>query len=204
MTNTSLSSPSTSGLSAPEALPAWIVPATPEPVFTSVGITSSGELYIYGPTPDQPGPIVPALLGVVVDLSVSQHGAQSRYGLRDYLDLWLFTPRADTQLILRLPCKATAHPLTGELLTPWSVRSLLGALLCPALDLPHTAIKLQTRRGESATFFRVIPYSDDGQELQPIRSEAIGGSRADLEGAVNHLRALLDLPPFFPIEPLLA
>ena len=189
--------PAASPSAAP--LPAWVVPATPEIDRTVVGISPNGVLYIYGETPDRPGPLVPAIVGVVTDLRVSQHGVNSRYGLRDYLDLQLGTPIASLEVILRLPCKANHPPGGGDPLIPWSVRSLLGAL--QAVDLPNTALKLQTRRGNSATFFRVIPFCAAGMEQAEIRSAAIGGGRDDLEIAVNHLRAQLELPPFFP-EPV--
>jgi len=183
-----------SSLAAP--LPAWVVPATPEIERTVVGISPNGDLYIYGDSPDRPGPLVPAIVGVVSDLRVSQHGINSRYGLRDYLDLHLATPLPAMEVILRLPCKANPQPGGGEPLIPWSVRSLLGAL--QVIDLSDTALKLQTRRGNSATFFRVLPYSASGIEQAEIRAVAIGGSRDDLEIAVNHLRGQLDRPPFFP------
>lgn len=183
----------------PAPLPAWVVPATPEIDRTVVGIGPNGDLYIYGETPERPGPLVPAIVGVVSNVRVSQHGASSRYGLRDYLDLHLATPIDTMEVILRLPCKANPQPGGGDPLIPWSVRSLLGAL--HAIDLPTTALKLQTRRGNAATFFRVLPFSSEGIEQPEIRAAAIGGSRDDLEIAVNHLRAQLELPPFFP-EPV--
>ncbi|MEB3256356.1 MAG: hypothetical protein VKJ05_08210 [Synechococcaceae cyanobacterium] len=183
----------------PDHLPAWVVPATPEIDRTVVGIGPNGDLYIYGDTPERPGPLVPAIVGVVCNLRVSQHGASSRYGLRDYLDLHLATPIDTMEVILRLPCKANPQPGGGDPLIPWSVRSLLGAL--HAIDLPTTALKLQTRRGNAATFFRVLPFSSEGIEQPEIRAAAIGGSRDDLEIAVNHLRGQLALPPFFP-DPL--
>lgn len=195
----------TASLTAPEstkadiysaALPAWAAPATPDPDRNLVGISHTGDLYIYGDSPDQPGPLVPALVGVVTDINISQHGANSRYGLRDYLDLTLQTPIPDVQVILRLPCKTAAHPISGELLIPWSVRSLLAAL--QSIQLSDTAIKLQTRRGTAATFFRVLPFSPEGIEKSEIRCEAIGGSRDDLEIALNHLRIQLGLPLLFP------
>lgn len=185
----------TSSLAIPST-PAWIVPPTPETETTAVGISADGDLYIYGDTPQIPGPIVPALVASLLEVSVSQHGAASRHGLRDYLELRMATPLPDTQIVLRLPCKGTVSPSTGLTSTPWSVRSLLGALL--SLDAPDTAVKLQTKRGTSATFFRVFPYDTDGNELPEVHAEAIGGSRDDLEIAVDSIRKRLGLPSLFP------
>ena len=184
----------TSSLAIPST-PAWIVPATPELETTAVGISADGDLYIYGDSPTTPGPAVPALVASLVEISVSQHGAASKHGVRDYLELRMATPLPDAQVVLRLPCKGTVSPSTGLTSTPWSVRSLLGALL--SLDAPDMAVKLQTRRGTSATFFRVFPYDMEGNELPEVHAEAIGGSRDDLEISVDALRKRLGLPPLF-------
>lgn len=170
-------------------LPSWAVPATPEPDLTVIGITVTGELYVYGDTPYKPGPTIPAVLGVVSSISISQHGGQSRYGLRDYLDIRLGTPVPGAEIILRLPCGTPGR-------TPWSVRSVLGALA--TLDLTDTAVKLQTKRGSEATFFRVFPHDSSGIELPEVRAEAIGPSRDDLEIAVDRIRRGLGQPPQFP------
>lgn len=195
MTTTTLTT-AAAGTLEPQQSPDWVVPATPEPELTIVGISHIGELYIYGETPDQPGPLVPAIIALVRDIRITQHGSGSRYGLRDYLELKLQTPLPDIQVILRLPCRPAPHPVSGDLLIPWSVRSLLASL--QAINLSQTAVKLQTRRGQTATFFRVFPFSPQGEELPEIRCEAIGGSRHDLEIAVDHLRGQLGLPPLFP------
>lgn len=181
--------PVSSGALSP--LPAWVVPATPEQNYTTVGINAQGELYLYGESADKPGPSIPALVGELLGLQVSQHGANSRYGLRDYLDILLGSPIPGEIIVLRLPCQARPHPETGDLQAPWSVRSLLGCLL--ALDVREQAVKLQTRRGDATTFFRVFPYDRNGQEQPEIRAEAIGPSRDDLEIAVNALRRELGL-----------
>ena len=201
MTTTSLAAPeSTKQELQSLALPVWAAPATPDVERNLVGISHNGDFYAYGDSPDQPGPLVPALIGVVTDINISQHGASSRYGLRDYLDLTLQTPIPDVQVILRLPCKASPHPVSGELLIPWSVRSLLAAL--QTIQLSDTAIKLQPRRGTATTFIRVLPFSPEGIEQPEIRCDAIGGSRDDLEIAVNHVRIQLGLPLPFPGLPL--
>lgn len=168
-------------------LPAWAAPASPEPQASVVGISQLGELYLYGDSADKPGPIVPAILGYVTGLNISQHGAASKYGLRDYLDLYLVAPGGDA-VILRLPCNARPS-------LPYSIRSLLAGL--NAVDLQAQAVKLQARRGTDANFFRVIPFSPDGAELPEIRNGLIGPDRNDLEIAVNHLRQCLSLPPLF-------
>jgi hypothetical protein len=174
------------------ALPAWVVPATPEPDVTTVGISASGTLYIYGETADKPGPECPAIIGAPVGADITFHGEGSKYGSRPYLDLVLLTPINST-VVLRLPCRGSTDPATQEQQTPWSVRSLLGALT--ALDMPDTAVKLQTKVGHSATFFRVIPLDSDGIEQPEVRATAIGPSIDDLEIAVNHLRRAFGQPP---------
>lgn len=171
-------------------LPAWAVPATPEPDLSVIGITAGGDLYIYGDTPERPGPTVPAILGGVVSLSISQLGGQSRYGLRDYLDVRLSTPIPGTEIILRLPCGTPDR-------ASWAVRSLLGALA--TLDLTDTAVKLQTKRGSDANFFRVFPHDANGIEQPEVRAEAIGPSRDDLEIAIDRIRRNLGLAPLFSI-----
>lgn len=197
MTTASLAAPdSTTPELQPLTLPAWAVQATPDVERNLVGMSRSGDFYAYGDSPDQPGPLVPALVGVVTDITISQHGATSRYGLRDYLDVTLQTPIPDVQVLLRLPCKASPHPVSGELLIPWSVRSLLAAL--QTIQLSETAIKIQPRKGTATTFIRVMPFSPEGIEQPEIRCEAIGGSRDDLDISVNHLRSQLGLPPLFP------
>lgn len=177
-------------------LPSWVVPATPQPTYTTVGINKDGELYIYGETAATPGPVLPAIIGVVLDAQVNQYGAASRYGARDYLDLYLGTPVPGDVIVLRLPCGAKPHPETTLLQTPWSVRSLLAALL--SVDLRETAVKLQPRRGTATTFFQVFPHSSAGVEQPELRAEPLGPSQDDLEIAVNRLRQSLDLPPQFP------
>jgi hypothetical protein len=176
-------------------LPSWAAPATPERNYTTVGISADGLLYIYGDSASSPGPILPSVLGVVVDVQISQHGGASRYGVRDYLDLHLGTAIPGEFVVLRLPCQAKPHLDTSELQTPWSVRSLVGALLL--LDLQETAIKLQTKRGNTTTFFRVFPHSAEGIEQPEVRAESIGPAQGDLEIAVSRLRSQLGLPPQF-------
>lgn len=185
---------SQSPITPPPEARAWIVPASPDNSYTTVGINVEGQLYIYGETAACPGPVIPALLGVVTSATVNTHGTGSRYGSRDYLELLLATPIPGEFVQLNLPCKENPTPDGGSS-TPWSVRSLLGALL--KLDLPNTAIKLQTKRGTSATFMRVIPHDASGTEQPDVRAESIGPSRDDLEIAVNHIRASLGQQALF-------
>ena len=181
---------------ASPALPAWVVPASPEPDLSVVGIDQGGTLYIYGDTPATPGPRLPALSGVLIDVTTVKLGKNSSYGPRDYLDFYLAAPVPNSRVLLRLPCGLSPNPRTGIPQMPWAVRSLLSALT--TLDLQETAIKLQTTRGnQNATFFRVIPYTPDGHELPEVRAESIGGGRDDLEVAVNRLLSLLGRPPLF-------
>lgn len=174
------------------SLPAWVVPATPEPEVTTIGINASGDLYLYGDTAGKPGPVCPAIVGIPVGIDIVQRGGESRHGLRPYLDLVLRTP-LNSLAVLRLPCKETFSTETQSASTPWSVRSLLGAIT--ALDMPDTAVKLQTKRGRAATFFRVFPFDEHGTELPEVRATAIGPSTSDLEIAVNHVRRGLGQPP---------
>lgn len=195
MTDPALAPATADALSTDHDLPAWVVPATPQRNYTTVGISADGELYIYGDTAAAPGPVVPALVGVVLDVLISQHGGGSRYGLRDYLDVHLGAPIPGEIIVLRLPCQARANAQSGQLQTPWTVRTLLAALL--SLDLRETAVKLQTRRGTATTFFQVFPYSEQGAEQPEIIVDAIGPSADDLEIAVNAARSQLDLSPQF-------
>lgn len=175
-------------------LPAWVVPATPQSEVTVIGISQAGRLYIYGDTPEQPGPECPAIIGAPVGIDVVERGQGSRYGPRPYLDLVLMTP-IGSMAILRLPCKASLNPATGELQTPWSVRSLLGALT--SIDLADRAFKFQAKRGREATFIQVFPYTPAGDELPELRAQAIGPAQTDLELAVDHIRRSFGQPPLF-------
>lgn len=179
------------------SLPAWVVPATPEPEITTIGINAAGSFYIYGDTAAKPGPECPAILGTPVGIDIIHRGGESRHGLRPYLEIVLRTP-INSLAVLRLPCKETFSPETQSASIPWAVRSLLGAIT--ALDMPDTAVKLQTRRGNTANFIRVFPY-DDGVELPEVRATAIGPTTGDLEIAVNRIRRGLGQPPLPEPEP---
>jgi hypothetical protein len=153
-----------------------------------IGINQQGELYIYGPTPSTPGPTVPALMGLVCDVSITQHGSPGSRGgnsweaSRDHLSLRLLPPSGSLHNVLRLPANR------GQ----WSYRSLLGALL--TLDLRATAVKIEPHRGREATFVRV---STDAKGLNVVTAAAIGPSRDDLEIAVDRVRRNLGLPALY-------
>ena len=176
-------------------LPGWVVPATPEPEPTTIGLDASGQLYLYGPTAAAPGPVIPAVMGFVAGIYLSQHGATSRYGLRDYLNLHMVHVPG-IEYVLRLPAQFRPHEQTGIPMPPCSVRSLLAALA--TLDLPDRAVKLQTKRGtKGGTIFRVIPFGDDGSEMPEVQATFKDFGRDDFEIAVNRIRTLLGHPPLF-------
>lgn len=192
----------TSDLALAPDLPSFVVPATPTVEVAAVGINADGELYLYGETPDKPGPVVPAIAGTVVSVSVQQFGGNSRYGLRDYLCVHLACDIPTQQAVLRLPCKGSLDTQTGQFNTPWSVRTLLGAL--GALDLIATSIKMQAKRGRETTFMQVFPRDHHGNELPELRAESIGPTREDLEIAVNRVQINLGLSPQFTIPDVLS
>lgn len=177
-----------------QELPAWAVPATPTIEWSTVGINRDGQMYIYGETADKPGPQIPALLGLVTGANLSTHGQNSKYGARDYLDLTLASMVPGSGIRLRLPVGGVSEDWE-QLPTPWSVRSLLGAL--GELDLRETAVKLQTKRGREATFFQVFPHDAAGNELDELRATPIGPTRDDLEIAINRLLSSLGQPVLF-------
>lgn len=184
----------TTALALPADLPAWVVPATPSLSLTTLGINRDGDLYIYGETAASPGALVPAVRGCVASIAISTHGATSKYGPREYLDLTMAAATPGTGFLLRLPCGSNS-PTNGTWNSTWAVRSLLGALM--EIDLSCTAVKLQTKRGREATFFQVYPYDSEGRELPEVRATSIGCSLDDLEVAVNHVRAMLGQPAQF-------
>lgn len=171
---------------AAAALPPWAVPATPPAAVATVGLNADGEFYLYGDVPSSPGPVIPAVRGAVIDLSVIQLGAASRYGLRDYLDIRMVSDTPSEEFRLRLAAKGSTDPVSGEPRLPWSVRSLLGCLL--GLDLQATPVKLSPKRGTDATFIRVIPCSPEWDELPECRAMPIGPTRADMCDAVTTIR----------------
>jgi hypothetical protein len=95
-----------SNLATHRSLPARLDrPATPSLSLTTVGINRDGDLYLYGDTAAAPGPLVPAVRGCVAAIAVSTHGASSRYGPREYLDLTMAAATPGTGFLLRLPLR---------------------------------------------------------------------------------------------------
>lgn len=189
-------SPDSSLATIDPSLPSWIVPASPEPEPTTIGLNASGEMYIYGPTAATAGPVIPAVMGFVAGIHLSQHGASSHFGLRDYLNLHMVHVPG-IEYVLRLPAQFRVNDKTGQELPPCSVRSLLAGLA--TLDLPDRAVKLQTKRGtKGGTIFRVIPFDDDGTELPEVRASFKDFGRDDFEIAINRIRSLLGHPLLFP------
>lgn len=186
-----------SPLHAFAADPDGLLPPSIDPELKLIGLNPDGQLYFYGPSPRDPGPVIDrAIGGLILDVSISQHGqAGSRGGTswsgdRDHLDVRLQTPVPNLLHLLRLP----AH--NGQ----WHYRSLLGALV--TLPLSDTAVKLEAKRGKEATFFQV---SLDPEGLHRVQAPTIGPGRDDLEIAVNACRRALGLPPQrcdrFPADP---
>ena len=68
-----------------------------------------GTLYIYGDTPATPGPRLPALSGVLIDVTTVKLGKNSSYGPRDYLDFYLAAPMPNSRVLLRLSSKTVAE-----------------------------------------------------------------------------------------------
>lgn len=191
----SLLAPTATGAEC-DGLPSWAAPATPQRNYTTIGISAEGDLYVYGDTASKRGPVVPALLGLVIDIRISRLGSSSRYGERDYLELHLQGPIPGEVAILRLPCQGRTAQGSPTDQSTWAVRTLLGALL--AVDLQELSVKLQAKRGNSANFIQVFPFDSFGNELPEVRSDALPPDRSGLEAAVDAIRAALGLPPQFP------
>lgn len=162
-----------------------ILPASEsQPACRLIGINQEGQFYHYGPSPDQPGELVPALMGLVCDVSVTYHGTPGSRGgnawsgRREHLTLRLLPPTPTLHNVLRLP----AH--RGQ----WHYRSLLGALL--ELDLRSTPIKVEPRPGRATTFIQV---ATDPRGVQVVKAEPIGPDLDDLDIAVNRIRRQLGL-----------
>lgn len=171
-----------------------IVPATPPARVQLIGIDKDGRLYLYGDT--GPGQTVPAVIACqILDVRVVARGGASRYGERDYLEIRMASPMPELQYSMRLPCSGS-KAADGSLIVQHSVRSLLGALV--TLDLSATAVKLQPKRGHSATFIEVLLHPT---EYKPVIAPSIGPTRDDLEAAVDRCRAALGLEPQFPQRP---
>lgn len=173
-----------------------ILPASPRPVVTTIGISQDGCFYQYGETAQTPGPIVPALgTPRLLDVQIVTRGKEgSRYGTRDYLEVRMAGETPERQYLLRLPCQG-GKTRDGNFTIQHAVRSLLGALT--ELDLQAVGVKLEPIRGREATFVQV---SLDPEGQQRLVAPSIGPSRVDLEIAVDRCRASLGLPPQFPLS----
>lgn len=163
-----------------------ILPASDaQPDYRLIGINLEGQFYFYGPTPEEPGEVVPALMGLVCDVAITRHGTPgsrggtSWQGQREHLTLRLLPPSPTVHNVLRLP----AH--RGQ----WHYRSLLGALL--ELDLRSTPVKIEPRPGRSTTFIQV---ATDAKGINVVKAEPIGPDIDDLEIAVDRIRRGLGLP----------
>lgn len=187
-----------------DPIAAAICKRPPEPTTTAFGINATGQLYIYGPTPQAPQQILDPDEGLQY-LGILD-GQLRHYAGRDYFVLRLQSMVPLAHYSLRLPAYGSRNPTSGDATTQWSVRSALGALLAAArsVDLRATPGKLCARRGTggssgfSANFIDLfLPTGPEGQ-AERVYADAIGPTRHDLEIAVNQLRRALDLDPQFP------
>lgn len=175
-----------------------IAPRPPEPQIQRYGINQIGQLYKYGASAAKPERVLSE------DDSVVFFGLKDcfikRRSERDYLDLELYSEVPLLLRVISLPCYAT--PLQ------WHVRTILGALThsAPQVDMRDTPGKISARRGTGgsdptriANFLDLYLLTGNNQDapFQRIYAEAIGGTRDDLEIAVNNLRRALDLEPQF-------
>lgn len=174
--------------------PDGLLPASPDITTKMIGISKTGVLHFYTETAqgDKADSALDAIAGLILDIQLTQRGATSKFGLRDYLDIRLQSPTPLLHYVLSLPAKPYTHPTTNQLQHPWSVRSLLGALI--TLDLQDLAVKLEAKRGTDATFIQV---SLDPLGEQRVTAPAIGPSRQDLEEAIDICRRSLGLEPQF-------
>lgn len=187
MTQSPLQAPDSTGPGPATGL----VPATPPAHLQLIGISQEGELYLYGDS--GPGQSVAAVIATrILEIGIVRRGATSRFGERDYLDIRMASPLPDLFHSLRLPCSGSKG-VDGTPVTQHSVRSLLGALI--TLDLSDTAVKIQPKRGHTATFIEVLLHPT---EYRPVIASSIGPTRDDLEAAVDRCRASLGLEPQFP------
>ena len=175
----------------------------PEPTTTAYGITATGQFYVYGPTSQSPQ----RLLAVddSIDFLAILSAQLKTFAGRDYFELRLRAMEPLTLYSLRLPAQGSLTTPGSEPTTQWSVRSLLGALLGvhQELDLRATPGKLCARRGTgkkggfAANFVDLFwPTGLDGA-MERVFADAIGGTRHDLEIALNQLRRALHQPPQF-------
>lgn len=194
--------PSPSPAVEPEALitPAaprfGLAPRTVRPTLRRIGVTPTGDWYLYGATPADADrtPVeavcTPRILEIAV---VTRAKTSSRFGPRPYLDVTMIGETPAIRYVLSLPCAYTDQR-SGARLTPHSVRSLLGALL--TLELANTPLKLEPNRGNAANFTNVYL---DPEGLQQVRAKEIGDDECALQQAVDACRCKLGLPPQFTL-----
>ena len=165
------------------------------PEVKRIGVTPTGEWYLYGsdPAAKDRAPVEALATPRILDVTVTKRGKTSRYGLRPYLDVTMAGPVPAIRYVLSLPC-AYNDQRSGQRLTPHAVRSLLSCLL--TLDLLNTGVLLVPARGTDASFTNV--YLDpEGQ--QQVRAERIGADECSLQQAVDACRRKLGLPPQFAL-----
>jgi len=186
-------------LTEPEALVTPPAPVfglarrTPKPELRRIGVTPTGEWYLYGVTPDAKDriPVEAVLTPRIFEVAVTVRAKAGKFGPRPYLDVTMLGETPAIRYVLSLPCAYTAG---GVRRTPHSVRSLLGCLV--TLSLADTPLKLEPSRGNAANFTNV--YLDpDG--LQPVRAAKIGDDECSLQQAVDACRRKLGLPPQFTL-----
>lgn len=184
-----------------DPLEAAVVPIPRQETFF-FGIDQLGRLYAYGRSYASPLRVLEEGSGLSF-VSILDCQINSRAN-RDYLDLRLQSPVPDYQFVLALPCQGSIKA-DGSVSTQWTVRSLLGALCKPGLDLHARPGIVTARRGTGGAsglranfidLFLAVDDSPDGY-LSQVYADSIGGDRNDLEIAVNHVRRSLDLEPQF-------
>jgi hypothetical protein len=169
----------------------------PETQIHRYGINQIGQLYKYGQTATQPERVL-SQDDAIVFLGLRDCSVHQRK--REYLDLEFYSEVPHLLRVVSLPCYAT--PL------PWHIRTILGSLThCAArLDMHDTPGKISARRGTGgsnpdriANFLDLYLLTDTAQDcpFERVYADAIGGTRDDLEIAVNNLRRALDLEPQF-------
>lgn len=172
-----------------------LLPASLDVTTKTIGITKDGVLYFYDDSynpDDSERHTVEAIGGLILDIELVTKGETSKYGPRPYVSLRLQSPTPLLHYVLSLPAKPSLNTRTNEMQTPWSIRSLLGALI--TLDLQDLAVKIEAKRGREATFIQV---SLDPLGEQRVIEPSIGPSRSDLEEAIDACRRSLGLEPQF-------
>lgn len=157
--------------------------------YTGVGISRDAKLYVYGLTPDSPGEIQPAVLGVPRRVELRAMATASEYGKRTYLLLFLDSPSNDPDgnLVLRVPIGYTKPNGVFQLSGP--TRSLLAAML--RWQPEWYAAKLFAVRGSRANFIDLIPTDSELNLLDQVRVTLIPPTREAADDAVNRINQLL-------------